>query len=221
MNTAEFTLNTNPDWHAAAQQLVTGLSELPDNEQRIQLLEIVCTRLGDKMYPAFLQILHVIDQFADDNARGVVAKTLVDCLRFGRLPTGKLSAWGSSTSSGDSAFGQSRRLGPIEFVCAWYAQPSTETPMSQQQFSTILLSLLSLASSDSSAKQLYCHKLNSDAEDSLGGALSSKTSSGLLELSRAWQSADAETGYRVCVDAFLTALQSESLLNQISKRPFV
>ncbi|MFK7855245.1 MAG: hypothetical protein AB8B79_14075 [Granulosicoccus sp.] len=219
-NAQPFDLHADPDWHSAAQDLISGLCALPDSEQQIELLETVCVRLGDRLYPAFLQILHVIDQHADEQARAIMSRTLVDCLQSGRLPSGKLSAWGSSSFTGDSAFGQSRRLGPVEFVCAWYAQPSSETPMSQQQFSLILESLLSLVASDSTAKQLYCYKLIADAEDPLGGSLSSQTRTGLLEMVKKWQTIPTDESNASAVDAFLSALQQESLLNQISNRPF-
>lgn len=219
-NDQPFDLHADPDWHSAAQDLISGLCALPDSEQQIELLETVCVRLGDRLYPAFLQILHVVDQHADEQARAIMSRTLVDCLQSGRLPSGKLSAWGSSSFTGDSAFGQSRRLGPVEFVCAWYAQPSSETPMSQQQFSIILESLLSLVASDPTAKQLYCYKLVADAEDPLGGSLSGQTRTGLLELVKKWQTISTDESNASAVDAFLSALQQESLLNQISNRPF-
>lgn len=219
-DTGSFVLHEDPNWHAAAQDLISGLSSFDDQEQRIELLEAVCLKLGDRLYPAFLQILHVINQHASTEARNIMAETLVNCLQTGRLPSGKLAAWGSSSITGDSAFGQSRRLGPIEFVCAWYAQPSNEAPMSQLQFSIILGSLLSLVNTNSDAKQLYCYKLLADAEDPLGGSLSSQVRAGLIEMTRCWQTADTDDVTKPVVDAFLQALQSESLLNQISNRPF-
>ncbi len=215
-----FSLKSDPDWHSAAQDLINGLCSYQDREQRIELLESLCTKLGDRLYPAFLQILHVISQRANEDARGIMASTLVNCLQTGRLPSGKLAAWGSRSFTGDSAFGQSRQLGPIEFVCAWYAQPSTESPMSQQQFSIILESLLSLVSADNDAKNLYCHKLLSDADDPLGGSLSSQTRAGLSQMVAAWQATSPAESNTSAVDAFLQALQSESLLHQISQRPF-
>lgn len=210
-------LDDNPDWHSAASELVSGLVQLADDELRVELLERLCLKLGDQLYPAFLQILYIIQEHADDTSRAAVARTLVDCLRSGRLPSGKLAAWGSSGFTGDSAFGQSRRLGPIEYVCAWYAQPSNEAPMSQAQFTRILESLLSLVSADPAARQLYCQKLYSDADDPLGGSMSSQTRHGLRELIRNWQE---DAAPQQCIEAFLAALQSESLLNQIGRRPF-
>lgn len=221
MSSEAQTILHDPDWHLAGQDLINGLRSLTDPEHQIELLEDVCLKLGDQLYPAFLQILFEIDQHSDDAARRIVAKTLVGCLQTGRLPTGKLSAWGSTSLTGDSAFGQSRRLGPIEFVCAWYSQPSNESPMSQQQFLVILDSLLSLVASDKSAKNLYCHKLLADAEDPLGGSLSSQTRAGLIDMTTHWQNMSADEPNTSAIDAFLSALQQESLLNQISNRPFL
>lgn len=219
-NTPAFALSANPDWHSAGQELISGLCALEDPEDQIELLEAVCTRLGDNLYPAFLQILQIVDERADESARAIMSRTLVNCLQTGRLPTGKFSAWGSREHTGDSAFGQSRRLGPIEFVCAWYAQPSTEAPMSQQQFATILDNLLSLVSADDNAKHLYAQKLIDDAEDPLGGSLSRQTRTGLIQMTERWLTSTPDEGYKESVDAFLAALQQESLLNQINNRPF-
>lgn len=216
----QFILGNNPDWDAAAHDLISGLTVRSAGEDRVQLLESVCLQLGDQLYPAFLQILHFLQSNTDKPSHVIMATTLVDCLQSGRLPSGKLAAWGSSTYSGDRAFGQSRRLGPIEFVCAWYAQPSSEAPLSLQQFSIVLNSLLALVSSSTTARQLYCLKLAADADDPLGGSLSSQTRAGLRSISQSWQHSEPDESHQPVVDAFLSALQAESLLNQISKRPF-
>ena len=218
--TTTFSLSKNPDWHAAGQELINGLCAFEDPEEQIELLEAVCLKLGDSLYPAFLQILQVIGDQADESARALLSSTLVNCLQTGRLPAGKLSAGGSSQPTGASAFGQSRRLGPIEFVCAWYAQPSTESPMSQQQFSAILDNLLSLVASDINAKRMYAQKLVNDAEDPLGGSLSRKTRNGLVQMTERWLACEPDDDHQECVDAFLSALQQENILNQINNRPF-
>lgn len=213
-------ITAQPDWHAAAQELISGLYSLDNPDHQVELLESVCNKLGDNLYPAFLQILQLIDKQADDAARIITASTLINCLQMDRLPSGKLSAWGASSISQDTSFGQSRRLGPIEFVCAWYSQPSSEAPMSQQQFMLILGSLLSLVSSDNTAKQLYCYKLKADSEDPLSGSLSSRTRNGLNDLADAWMLSTDQSTHQLPIDAFLSALTQESLLGQISQRPF-
>lgn len=215
--TTAFKLNQNPDWHSAAQDLVNGLQALDNKEHQIGLLERVCDKLGDQLYPAFLQILFALEQFADTEAKQLFASTLVECIRSGRLPSGRLSAWGSESPTGDSAFGQTRVLGPIEYVCAWYAQGGTAQPLSPQQFTLIITSLLSLVASNNTAKRFYCQKLQGDIDDPISGTLSNKTRQALQELIEVWAHSDGSEND--AIDAFVTALQSESLLNTIAKGP--
>lgn len=214
--TTVFQLNENPDWHSAAQDLINGLHALDDKELKIRLLESLCDKLGDHLYPAFLQILYVLEQFSDTDAKQLVAETLVDCIRSGRLPSGRLSAWGSGSLTGDSAFGQTRVLGPIEYVCAWYAQGGNAQPLSLQQFNLIMTSLLGLVETNSTAKDFYCQKLQGDIEDPMSGALSNTTRQGLQELVEVWIQSD---NINDAIDAFVSSLQSESLLNTISRGP--
>lgn len=213
---APFKLSNNPDWHSAAQDLVNGLQALSEVEERISLLQEICDQLGDELYPAFLQILFALEQFSDESARALVASTLVDCIRSGRLPSGKLSAWGSNSMTGDSAFGQTRVLGPVEYVCAWYAQGGTLQPLSQQQFRLVATSLLNLVGSDAKAKDFYCKKLHGDIHDPISGALSNRTRQAIEELIQVWQQT---SNIDDAVDTFVSSLQSESVLNQISKGP--
>jgi len=211
-----FRLNANPDWHGAAQDLVDGLNVLSKNDDQIRLLETMCLRLGDALYPAFLQILYALEQHADTKATDIVASTLVDCIRSGRLPSGRLSAWGSASLTGDSAFGQTRVLGPIEYACAWYAQGGTAQPLSQQQFTEIMGSLLNLVSSNATAKEYYCQKLQGDIDDPMSGALSNSTRQGIQALVECWQQQkrNSET-----IEAFVNSLHTESMLDKISKGP--
>jgi len=181
-----FALGSHPDWHGAAHELVGTLCALDDGERRIQLLERVCTNLGDALYPAFLQLLYAIERDGDVPARERVARTLVDCLLSGRLPSGRLPAWGASRVPQSSPFGQVRTLGPIEYVCAWHGQPSSLTVLPDERFDTIVTSLLTLVAAHRPAAELYARKLLSDAEDPLGGSLGGATREGLGELARAW-----------------------------------
>lgn len=214
--TTVFQLNENPDWHSAAQDLINGLQALDDKEHKIRLLESLCDKLGDHLYPAFLQILHALEQFSDTESKQLVAETLVECIRSGRLPSGRLSAWGSGALTGDSAFGQTRVLGPIEYVCAWYAQGGNAQPLSLQQFKLIMASLLGLVETNSTAKDFYCQKLQGDIDDPMSGALSNTTRQGLQELIEVWIQSDNISD---AIDAFVSSLQSESLLNTISRGP--
>lgn len=214
--TTPFKLKEHPDWHSAAQDLINGLHTLDKAEDQIRLLENLCDKLGDDLYPAFLQILYALDQFADSQSKRLLATTLVECIRSGRLPSGRLSAWGSASNTGDSAFGQIRVLGPIEYVCAWYAQGGTTQPLSLQQFSEIMHSLLGMVATNDTAKSFYCQKLQGDIDDPMSGALSNSTRQGLQEMIELWQQSDS---IKDCIDAFVSSLQSDSMLNTIAKGP--
>lgn len=206
-------LANRPDWQAAASELVNGLHALDDDDSRVRLLESLCRRLGHQLYPAFLEILCTIEQGGDANVRQLTASTLVSCLTTGRLPSGALPSWGSPSIGSDRSFGQVRQLGPIEFTCAWYAQPNDLGALSQRQFNTVLTPLLSLVASDSTAQELYRRKLVHDSEDPLTGALSNRTREGLRHLVNAWET----SGPQAAADAFHAALSETSLLSQVAR----
>ncbi len=51
----ESTLLAQPRWTLAAQALVNGCADLRDDDDRVALLENLCTDLGDALYPALLR----------------------------------------------------------------------------------------------------------------------------------------------------------------------
>jgi hypothetical protein len=204
----DFILNHQPDWHAASQRLVGGCLSLNELDQRVELMEKVCTGLGDNLYPAFLKILCLIGKRGDLAAQQLITEALVQALLTGRLPSGKLSAWGSSSVSGDNFFGQTRNLGPIEYIFTWYAQPSGRTPLPVHSFHKATLDLLDLISSNKHAKQLYCAKLSADIEDPLDGSLSSKSRLAIGNFVDAWKS---EQSAETVINVFLDTLQGDSL----------
>ena len=120
---------------------------------------------------------------------------------------------GSSTIGEERPFGQVRLLGPIEYACAWYAQQSNLTALSQRQFDAVLTALLSLIANDAEAAELYRRKLLHDADDPLGGALSNRTRDGLRHLVSAW----AEQGPSAAAEAFHAQLAESSLLSQVAR----
>ncbi len=207
----------SPDWYAAAQSLVDGFLALENPEDRIRLTEKLCDKLGGDLYPAFLQILYNVERYADTDTKLLLTNTLMYCLNTGRLPSGKLSAWGSSSLGTDNAFGHTRTLGPIEYLCTWYSQPSGQPPLTQSAFVTIATSMLRLVDTDPTAKSMYCVKLLEDAEDPLSGSMSAQTRSGITALANSWQSgANSEA----TVDSYLNSLQGSSLLDEMSLTRF-
>ena len=184
-------LKPQPDWLAAAQALVDGLGALPDAQGRTELMETVCLRLGDALYPAFVNLLCHIERQGEPTVQALVADALVQALRSGRLPSGRLAAWGTALqvgAEGGAAFGHGRSLGPVEYLCAWHAQPSGREPLPANAFDAALQPLLRLVGASTDARALYCEKLRADAQDPLGGSWSRSARQGVLALAEAWES---------------------------------
>jgi len=181
-------LKSNPNWQLAASQLILGCEILSQMSDRLALIEKLATSLGDSLYPAFIQILCVVNTTPSQQGKKRLTEALVQAISTGRLPTGQLSAWGLTSVSENSACGQKRSLGPIEYLCVWYAQPSGRSPLSEHSFRAGLQHLMSLIDLDDDARQLYCEKLSSEIECPMGGALSSATRSAMAQLVDSWQS---------------------------------
>src|SRR5215471_7647622 len=106
------TLLTEPRWDLAAQALVDGCVDLPNDEDRVALLGTVCESLGDELYPAFLRLLWTVGRLGDNAACAAVARALVHALRTGRLPSGRRSAWGAQSPAHSGLnYGHMRTLG--------------------------------------------------------------------------------------------------------------
>ncbi|MED5620392.1 hypothetical protein [Ideonella sp. BN130291] len=181
-------LKAQPDWLAAAQALVDGCEALPRPQDRITLMETVCQGLGDALYPAFVNLLCHIERHGEPAVQALVAQTLVHALGSGRLPSGRLAAWGGALRP-QGGYGHARSLGPIEYLCAWHAQPSGREPLSASAFDAALQPLLRLVGTDPAARALYCAKLRADAQDPLGGSWSRSARQGVLALADAWEAA--------------------------------
>lgn len=196
-------LRASPDWVAAAQTLIDGCAALAGDEQRVRFMDRVCLTLGDQLYPAFLKVLCLVSEHGDADARAAVARTLVHALSTGRMPSGRLNAWGSQGGEGRSGGAHTRSLGPIEYLCAWHGQQSGPQPLPAAAFDHATTALVSLVSSDPEAQALYCAKLRQDIDDPLGGSLTRHTRSGLSALVASWEAGAAP---RDVVQSLLTAL---------------
>ncbi len=197
-------LVAEPRWTLAAQALVDGLVDLPDDEDRVALLAQVCEGLGDELYPGFLRVLWLIGRHGDHAACAAVARALVHALRTGRLPSGRRSAWGARIGV-DTAYGSVRLLGPLEYLCAWHSQAEPALALPAETFHTAARGLMELFGASAEARALYCEKLLAEADDPLAAALSRRTRDGLRALARAW-SAGADAA--VASGRFLAALDS-------------
>src|SRR5262245_46860853 len=159
-------LLAEPRWAQAAQALVEGCIDLPHDEDRVALLATVCEQLGDELYPAFLRVLWTVGRAGDHAARAAVADALVHALRTGRLPSGRRGAWGTDASNpAPLAWGSTRSMGPLEYLCAWHAQAAPERALSAEQFHTAASSLMDLIATSGQARALYCEKLLAEVDD--------------------------------------------------------
>lgn len=179
-------LLSEPNWVGAARALVDGCLDLSDDDDRVALLVAVCDGLGDELYPAFIRVLWTIGQHGDHAAKEAVAKALVHALRTGRLPSGRRGAWGASAAPETSAYGRTRSLGPLEYLCAWHAQADPARVLSAEQFHLAARVLMDLIGCSREARLLYCEKLLADVGDPIGGALSRATRDALRALATAW-----------------------------------
>lgn len=178
-------LRPDPRWAEAAQALVDGCVDLPHDEDRVALLGGICQALGDELYPAFLRLLWLTSRCGDHAACAAVADTLVHALRTGRLPSGRRSAWGSAGAS-SAGFGGGRSLGPIEYLCAWHAQPGSGDTLPAAQFQSAARAVMELVDTSATARALYCEKLLADADDPLVGALTRQTRQAMRAMVTAW-----------------------------------
>jgi hypothetical protein len=199
-------LLTEPRWAHAAQALVDGCIDLPHDEDRVALLVAVCDGLGDELYPAFLKVLWHIGRHGDHAARAAVARALVHALRTGRLPGGRRNAWGARAAlDADSAYGRTRSLGPLEYLCAWLAQDESEPALTARQFDAAARALMDLVSASRDARLLYCEKLLADVDDPIGGALTRQTREAIRALATAWAEGAASAD---AIARFLDVLRS-------------
>jgi hypothetical protein len=158
-----------PSWDLAAQSLVEGCIDLSHEEDRVALLAAVCDGLGNDLYPAFLRVLAIIGRHGDHAARAAVAGALVHAIRTGRLPSGRRSAWGASSSSNQvSNYGSTRSLGPLEYLCALHAQAEPGLAIGADSFHAAARAVMDLIVAHPEARLLYCEKLLADVADPIG-----------------------------------------------------
>lgn len=195
-------LRADPDWYSAAEALIEACVYLPTPEDRVRWLERLCLSLGDTLYPAFLHVLCHIGEHGDPGAQKAVADVLVLALQSGRLPSGRHAAWGSMHGTA------TRTMGPIEYLCAWHAQPGNRGQLNAIAFDRAARALLGLVSHSDSARRLYCAKLLADSEDPLGGAWSRATRQALQAMARAWAAGvQPQRSAEDAVNAFLAGLR--------------
>ncbi|MBU6272114.1 MAG: hypothetical protein KGQ67_12480 [Betaproteobacteria bacterium] len=215
------TLRASPDWQAAAQQLVSALGAQPDDDARVKLLDRVWSQAGDEHYPVFVQLLCAVEQFGNARARVLLARTLATALGTARLPSGSLPAWGAAgwvnqpppldasllfadllPASTDLAAPAPaaapppptrarRRVGPMEYLCAWLLHPGAPTSLSRDDFAFALQRLMSLFNAAPQAARLYAEMLTAQALESTEGQFNRQTRSLLETIGRLWMAGES------------------------------
>ena len=195
-----------PRWLEAARALIAGCVDLRDGDEAVTFLEAVCKGLGDELYPAFLRVLCEIGRHGDHSARAAVARTLVQALRTGRLPSGRRAAWGSNAWGGHAAGGRS--LGPLEYLCASMGDRDGPSPMAARDFDLGARAVMTLVAAHDEARLLYGEHLLARADDPVEGALPRSARAALRAMAEAWirGASPAEASAR-----FLAALPETSL----------
>lgn len=207
MQAEALTLREVPDWAGAAQLLIDGCAHAEGAAERTELLERLCDALGDQLYPAFLKVLCVVATHGTEAAQAAVAQALVDGLASGRVPSGRRPAWGARPAWAGGGPGQA--LGPVEYLCAWYAQAEGPVADRRDAFSVSMAHLLGLLSRGERAREAYAARLRMVADDPIGGALSRDTRAGLRALAQAWQDSSAAT-LSAATQAFMAAAAAGS-----------
>jgi len=185
--TADRILKSEPDWFGAAQALVEGLQGQPSLDRRVDVLERVCTDLGDALYPGFAKLLAAVAHFGEPDVKALVADTLAQALLTARLPAARVPAWGAGGFSspfqglggvGGPLLSNSRKVGPLEFLCVWLVRDIADAPLDAEAFETAATYLLDI------------DKLRADAADPTEG-LHNAQSRRLIEiLAERWSAGD-------------------------------
>jgi hypothetical protein len=184
-------LAERPDWPRAVQALADGL-QCVEPRRRPDLLECVCTGLGDTLYPSFVQLLCAARRFGDADVQALLADALADAIATSQLPSRKLPAWGAENSGMAPALQNTlgfnvRSFGPIEFMCAAQWQGLGGGPFPRESFEAALRGLLQLIAASPRAVELYRSKLEADLADPLGGGFTHANRAQLASFVDVWR----------------------------------
>jgi len=191
---ADRILKSEPDWFGAAQALVEGLQGQPTLDRRVDVLERVCIDLGDALYPGFAKLLAAVAHFGEPQVKALIADTLAQALLTARLPAARVPAWGAGGFSGLAGGGpllsNSRKVGPLEFLCVWLVRDIADAPLDAEAFETAATYLLDLVGASPKATALYVDKLRADAADPTEGLHNTQSRRLIEVLAERWAAGD-------------------------------
>lgn len=175
------------------RRLIGALQQEPSAELRLVLAKRLVRQLGDEAYPVFLKILLIVAESEDLPAKQLVADLLAAAAQRMDLPSGQLSAWGSSarTESEDapafSPMNRRRLLGPLEYLTVWHCQQTQRPMLEEALYADAMRKLLALFDLNPQLRALYASKLGSDAGSELEGTYTRDTRDILSRLAQRWQ----------------------------------
>lgn len=180
------------------RRLVSALQQEPSIELRLALAKRIVRQLGDDAYPVFLKMLLIVAESEDTAAKQCVADLLAAAAQRMDLPSGQLSAWGSSYGStaedatySAGSMNRRRLLGPIEYLTVWYCQQTQRPMLDQTLYADAIGKLLSLFELNPQLRALYAGKLGAEVGTELEGTYNRDTRNVLGRLAQRWQQAGA------------------------------
>jgi len=169
------------------RRLIGALQHEPSVEMRLALAKRMVRQLGDEAYPVFLKILLIVAESEDAAAKQLVADLLAAAARRMDLPSGPLSAWGSSDGAGAGSHTRRRLLGPIEYLTVWHCQQTQRPMLEETLYADAVRKLLALFDLNPELRELYAGKLGSDAGGELEGTYTRDTRDILSRMAQRWR----------------------------------
>lgn len=173
------------------RRLIGALRQEPSVELRLALAKRVVRQLGDDAYPVFLKILLIVAESEDAEAKQLLADLLAAAAQRMDLPSGPLSAWGSSSGDAPGPLNRRRLLGPIEYLTVWHCQQTQRPMLEEALYADAVRKLLALFDLNPQLRALYAGKLGSDAGSELEGTYTRDTRDILNRLAQRWQRPDS------------------------------
>jgi hypothetical protein len=176
------------------RRLVGALQQEPSMELRLALAKRIVRQLGDEAYPVFLKMLLIVAESEDAAAKQCVADLLAAAAQRMDLPSGQLSAWGSShrgavegATSTPGSMNRRRLLGPIEYLTVWYCQQTQRPMLDKALYADALRKLLALFELNPQLRTFYASKLSAEVGTELEGTYTCETRAILGRLAERWQ----------------------------------
>jgi len=177
------------------RRLIGALQQEPSVELRLALAKRLVRQLGEEAYPVFLKILLIVAESEDAAAKLLLADLLAIAAQRMDLPSGQLSAWGSSADAmaagAQGSLSRRRLLGPIEYLTVWYCQQTQRPMLDEALYADALRKLLALFELNPQLRELYAGKLAADAGNELEGTFTRDTRDILSRLAQSWQQASS------------------------------